>query len=167
MIVVMEQFATDPQINHVVSLIRGLGLKEHVIKGTERTVIAAIGDDRAKNKENIETAPGVEKVMPVLARYKMASREVKKDRTVISLGGTLGASVGGKKVCMIAGPCSVESREQLLQCAQEVKEAGATALRGGAFKPRTSPYEFQGLGEKGLEILAEARDKTGLAVVTE
>ncbi len=167
MIVVMQEGATDAQISHVTQLIRELGLKEHVIKGTERTVIAAIGDDRAKNKENIENAPAVEKVMPVLAKYKMASREVKKDRTIVQLGGTLGATVGGKKVCIIAGPCSVESREQLLLCAKEVKEAGATALRGGAFKPRTSPYEFQGLGEEGLKILAEARDKTGLAVVTE
>jgi 3-deoxy-7-phosphoheptulonate synthase len=97
----------------------------------------------------------------------MASREVKKERTVVSLGGTLGASAGGKKIAMIAGPCSVESRQQLMQCAHEVKEAGATALRGGAFKPRTSPYAFQGLGEEGLEILAEAREQTGLAVVTE
>jgi 3-deoxy-7-phosphoheptulonate synthase len=167
MIVVMEEGATDAQVSHVVTLIKELGLREHVIKGTERTVIAALGDDRAKNKENIENAPGVEKVMPVLAKYKMASKEMKKDRTVVHLGGTLGASVGGKKVCVIAGPCSVESREQLLLCAKEVKEAGATALRGGAFKPRTSPYEFQGLGEEGLKILAEARDKTGLAVVTE
>src|ERR1041384_2729503 len=101
MIVVMEQGATDAQINHVTQLIRERGLKDHVIKGTERTVIAAIGDDRAKNKENIENAPGVEKVMPVLARYKMASREVKKDRTVVALGGTLGATAGGKKVCVI------------------------------------------------------------------
>jgi 3-deoxy-7-phosphoheptulonate synthase len=167
MIVVMEQFATDSQIAHVAALIKELGLRDHIIKGTERTVIAALGDDRAKNKENIENAPGVEKVMPVLAKYKMASREMKKDRSIIPLGGTLGSSAGGKKVCLIAGPCSVESREQLLQCAHEVKEAGATALRGGAFKPRTSPYEFQGLGEKGLEILAEAREQTGLAVVTE
>jgi 3-deoxy-7-phosphoheptulonate synthase len=163
----MQQGASDKQIDHVVSLIRELGLTEHVIKGTERTVVAAVGDDRAKNKENLENVPGVEKVMPVLAPYKMASKEVKKERTVVALGGTLGASVGGKKVCVIAGPCSVESREQLLRCAEEVKEAGATALRGGAFKPRTSPYAFQGLGEKGLEILAEAREKTGLAVVTE
>jgi 3-deoxy-7-phosphoheptulonate synthase len=167
MIVVMQQGASDKQIDHVVSLIRELGLTEHVIKGTERTVVAAVGDDRAKNKENLENVPGVEKVMPVLAPYKMASKEVKKERTVVALGGTLGASVGGKKVCVIAGPCSVESREQLLRCAEEVKEAGATALRGGAFKPRTSPYAFQGMGEKGLEILAEAREKTGLAVVTE
>src|SRR4029079_3518257 len=113
MIVVMEQVATQSQINHVIQLIKELGLREHVIAGTERTVIAALGDDRAKNKENIENAPGVEKVMPVLAKYKMASREVKKDRTVVNLGGTLGATVGTRKVCIIAGPCSVESREQL------------------------------------------------------
>jgi 3-deoxy-7-phosphoheptulonate synthase len=167
MIVVMQEGASEAQVSHVVSLIRELGLKEHVIKGTERTVVAALGDDRAKNKENIENAAGVEKVMPVLAKYKMASREVKKDRTVIALGGSLGASAGGRKVALIAGPCSVESRDQLLRCAEEVKDAGATALRGGAFKPRTSPYDFQGLGEKGLEILAAAREKTGLAVVTE
>ena len=167
MIVVMEQGATDAQIQHVAKLIREFGLHDHIIKGTERTVIAAIGDDRAKSKENLETVPGVERVMPVLAPYKLASREVKKERSVISLGGTLGATAGGKKVCVIAGPCSVESREQLLRCAHEVKEAGATALRGGAFKPRTSPYAFQGLGKEGLEILAEAREKTGLAVVTE
>ena len=167
MIVVMEQGASDAQIQHVAQLIRELGLTDHIIKGTERTVIAAIGDDRAKNKENLETVPGVEKVMPVLAPYKMASREVKKERSVVPLGGTLGASAGGKKVCLIAGPCSVESRTQLLDCAQAVKAAGATALRGGAFKPRTSPYAFQGMGEEGLKILAEARDLTGLAVVTE
>src|SRR4051812_20430801 len=167
MIVVMQQYATDLQIAHVTALIRELGLKDHVIKGTERTVIAAIGDDRAKNKENLETAPGVEKVMPVLAPYKMASKEVKKERSVVPLGGSLGAAAGGKKLALIAGPRSVESRDQLLQCAHEVKAAGATALRGGAFKPRTSPYAFQGLGEEGLQILAEARDQTGLAVVTE
>src|SRR3954466_15668293 len=103
MIVVMEQYATDAQVNHVVKLIRELGLTDHVIKGTERTVIAAIGDDRAKNKENLETAPGVEKVMPVLAPYKMASNETKKERTVVPLGGTLGASAGGNKIALIAG----------------------------------------------------------------
>jgi len=167
MIVVMEQGASQQDIDHVVKSIRELGLREHVITGTERTVVAAIGDDRAKSKENIEMLPGVEKVMPVLAPYKMASREVKKDRTIVPLGGTLGAAAGGKQVCLIAGPCSVENRTALLEVAHQVKEAGATALRGGAFKPRTSPYAFQGLGEKGLEILAEARDQTGLAVVTE
>ncbi len=167
MIVVMEQGANQAQIDRVVKGIRDMNLHEHVIVGTERTVIAALGDDRAKNKENLEALPGVEKVMPVLAPYKMASREVKKERSVIALGGTLGATCGGKKVPIIAGPCSVESREQLMDVAKKVKDAGATALRGGAFKPRTSPYAFQGLGEKGLEIMAEAREKTGLAVVTE
>ncbi|NNM84292.1 MAG: 3-deoxy-7-phosphoheptulonate synthase [Phycisphaerales bacterium] len=167
MIIVMEMGATESQVNHVVSLLREMGLREHIIVGTERTVVAALGDDRAKDKDKLENAPGVEKVMPVLAPYKMASREVKKERTVVALGGSLGGSVGGKKVALIAGPCSVEDRSQLLEIAHAVKEAGATGLRGGAFKPRTSPYAFQGLGEKGLQILAQAREKTGLAVVTE
>ncbi len=167
MIIVMESSAGKEQVDHVVTLLREMGLKEHVIQGSERTVVAAIGDDRAKDKDALENAPGVEKVMPVLAPYKMASREVKTQRTVVALGGTLGGTVGGKKIAMIAGPCSVEDRNKLIEVAHMVKEAGATALRGGAFKPRTSPYAFQGLGEKGLQMLAEARDRTGLAVVTE
>ncbi|MGC8625461.1 MAG: 3-deoxy-7-phosphoheptulonate synthase [Phycisphaerae bacterium] len=167
MIVVMEPAANQAQVDHVVALIREMGLREHVIVGTERTVVACIGDDRKKDKDRLENVAGVEKVMPVLAPYKMASREVKKERSLVVMGGTLGASAGGRKVVMIAGPCSVEDRVKLLEVAHAVKEAGATALRGGAFKPRTSPYAFQGLGEKGLEILAEARAQTGLAVVTE
>lgn len=167
MIVVMEPMASQAQVDHVVTLIREMGLREHVIVGTERTVVACIGDDRKKDKDRLENVAGVEKVMPVLAPYKMASREVKKERSVVAMGGTLGASAGGRKIAMIAGPCSVEDRVKLLEVAHAVKEAGATALRGGAFKPRTSPYAFQGLGEKGLEILAEARAQTGLAVVTE
>ena len=167
MIIVMEQGATDGQVQHVVELVREMGLREHVIVGTERTVVAVLGDDRAKDKDKLENAGGVEKVMPVLAPYKMASREVKKERSVVPLGGRLGGSAGGKKLALIAGPCSVEDRVKLLEIAHMVKEAGATGLRGGAFKPRTSPYAFQGMGEKGLEILAEAREQTGLAVVTE
>ena len=167
MIVVMEPMASQAQVDHVVTLIREMGLREHVIVGTERTVVACIGDDRKKDKDRLENVAGVEKVMPVLAPYKMASREVKKERSVVAMGGTLGASSGGRKIAMIAGPCSVEDRVKLLEVAHAVKDAGATALRGGAFKPRTSPYAFQGLGEKGLEILAEARAQTGLAVVTE
>ncbi len=167
MIVVMEPMASQAQVDHVVTLIREMGLREHVIVGTERTVVACIGDDRKKDKDRLENVAGVEKVMPVLAPYKMASREVKKERSVVAMGGTLGASAGGRKIAMIAGPCSVEDRVKLLEVAHAVKDAGATALRGGAFKPRTSPYAFQGLGEKGLEILAEARAQTGLAVVTE
>ena len=167
MIVVFEQGADKSRVDHVVALIREMGLREHVIVGTERTVVACIGDERKMDIDRVENAPGVEKVMPVLAPYKMASREVKKDRSVVPMGGTLGASAGGKKIALIARPCSVEDRVKLLEVAHAVKEAGATALRGGAFKPRTSPYAFQGMGEKGLEILAEAREQTGLAVVTE
>jgi 3-deoxy-7-phosphoheptulonate synthase len=163
----MEQGTVQSNVDHVVVLIREMGLREHVIVGTERTVVACIGDERKMDAQRLENTPGVEKVMPVLAPYKMASREVKKERSVVSMGGTLGASAGGKKIALIAGPCSVEDRVKLLEVAHAVKEAGATALRGGAFKPRTSPYAFQGLGEKGLEILAEARQQTGLAVVTE
>ncbi len=167
MIVVMQSEASKAQVNHVVKLIREMGLREHIIVGTERTVVAALGDDRHKDKDKLENAGGVERVMPVLAPYKMASREVKKERSIVPLGGRLGGSAGGKRLAIIAGPCSVEDRAKTLELAQAVRDAGATGLRGGAFKPRTSPYAFQGLGEKGLEILAQARDKTGLAVVTE
>ena len=167
MIVVMKLGSSKSQIEHVIQLVREMGLKEHVIEGTERTVVAAIGNDRFKDKSVLETVDGVDKVVPILAPYKMASKEVKKERTVAVLGGTLGGKIGGQKVGVIAGPCSVESKPQLLEIAHAVKEAGATALRGGAFKPRTSPYAFQGLGEKGLELLALARDETGLGIVTE
>lgn len=167
MIIVMELNASAADIERVKKHLHAQGLTDQVIVGTERTVIAALGDDRAKSKDQLEVLPGVEKVMPVLAPYKMASKEVKKERSVIALGGTLGGTVGGTKVALMAGPCSVESRSQLLEIAHAVKEAGATALRGGAFKPRTSPYAFQGMGEQGLEILAEAREQTGLAIVTE
>ncbi len=164
MIVVMKSGSTQSQVEHVITLVREMGLKEHVIVGTERTVIAAIGNDRLKDKSKLETVEGVDKVMPVLAPYKIASREVRKDRTVVGLGS---ARIGGNRVGVIAGPCSVEDRSQILETAHAVKEAGAVALRGGAFKPRTSPYAFQGLAEEGLKILAEAREKTGLAIVTE
>ena len=127
-------------------------------------MIAAIGEKRDGAKQALETGEGVEKVVPILAPYKMASTEVQKERTVVR---ALDLKVGNSHVGIIAGPCSVENRAQLLETAQAVREAGATALRGGAFKPRTSPYSFQGLKEKGLELLAEARSATGLAVVTE
>jgi len=164
MIVVMKSASSQSQIDHVVNLVREMGLKEHVIVGTERTVIAVIGNDRLKDKSKLETVEGVDKVMPVLAPYKMASREVKKDRTTIAIGS---GKIGGNRIGIIAGPCSVEDRSQILETAHAVKEAGAVALRGGAFKPRTSPYAFQGLAEEGLKFLAEAREKTGLAIVTE
>ncbi|MCZ6816433.1 MAG: 3-deoxy-7-phosphoheptulonate synthase [Planctomycetota bacterium] len=165
MIVIMQPGASQTQVDHVVQLVKDFGLREHVIVGTDRTVVAAIGDKRNVDKGAIENAAGVDRVVPILAPYKVASREVKRESSVIPLGS--GASLGGRKVAMIAGPCSVESREQLMEVAEAVKEAGAVGLRGGAFKPRTNPYEFQGLGEKGLELLAEARERTGLAVVTE
>ena len=167
MIVVMKQGSTQAQIAHVIKLVQEMGLKEHVIVGTERTVVAVIGNDRFKDRTALETVEGVDKVVPILAPYKMASKEVKKERSLVPLMLPDTARVGGTKVQVIAGPCSVESEKQLLEIAHAVKEAGATGLRGGAFKPRTSPYAFQGLGEKGLEILAKARQETGLAVVTE
>src|ERR1700722_20275781 len=164
MIVVIKPGATERQIDHVVQSIEQLGLRSHVIVGTERTVIAALGEKRDGAKQALETGDGVEKVVPILAPYKMASTEVKPEPSVVTVRDLI---VGGGHIGVIAGPCSVESRQQILEIAQSVKEAGATGLRGGAFKPRTSPYSFQGLKEKGLELLAEARDATGLAVVTE
>jgi 3-deoxy-7-phosphoheptulonate synthase len=164
MIVVMKPGAPQGQIDHVVERIEQLGLRSHVIVGTERTVVAALGEKRDGAKQCLETSEGVEKVVPILAPYKMASTEVKKEPTVVA---ARDLRVGGGRLGVIAGPCSVESREQILEVAHIVREAGATGLRGGAFKPRTSPYSFQGLKEKGLQLLAEARDETGLAVVTE
>jgi 3-deoxy-7-phosphoheptulonate synthase len=164
MIVVMKPGASQQQIDHVIERIEQLGLRSHVIVGTERTVVAALGEKRDGAKQALETGDGVEKVVPILAPYKMASTEVKKERTRVEV---LGLKVGNSHIGVIAGPCSVEGRSEILEVAHMVKEAGATALRGGAFKPRTSPYSFQGLKEKGLEMLAEARQQTGLAVVTE
>ncbi len=166
MIVVMKPGATKEQIQHVVDVVCDYGLKEHVIYGTDRTVIACIGDKRRVDKGAIENAPMVERVMPILAPYKMASTEVKKDRTIVEIGPER-FPIGGNRIGMIAGPCAVESREQIIRLAEQVKAAGGIGLRGGAFKPRTSPYSFQGHGVEGLKMLAEARERTGLAVVTE
>jgi 3-deoxy-7-phosphoheptulonate synthase len=160
----MKRGATPQQIEHMIARVEQLGLKAHPIYGTERTVIAAIGEKRDEFRHSLESGPGVAEVVPILAPYKVASREVKAEATVVRVG-TL--AVGNCHVGMIAGPCSVESEEQTLAAARAVKAAGATALRGGAFKPRTSPYSFQGMKEDGLKILAAARDETGLAVVTE
>jgi 3-deoxy-7-phosphoheptulonate synthase len=164
MIVVMKPGATQRQIDHVIERIEQLGLRSHVIVGTERTVVAALGEKRDGAKQALETGEGVEKVVPILAPYKMASTEVKQERTCVA---ALGLKVGGRHLGVIAGPCSVESRDQILELAHLVKAARASGLRGGAFKPRTSPYSFQGLKEKGLQMLAEARSQTGLAIVTE
>ncbi len=164
MIVVMKRGATPEQIAHMIERVESLGLKPHPIYGTERTVIAAIGEKRDEHRQSLESGAGVEEVVPILAPYKVASLEVKPEPTVVRAGSL---AVGDSHIGMIAGPCSVESESQTLATARAVKAAGATALRGGAFKPRTSPYSFQGLKEKGLEILAAAREETGLAVVTE
>ncbi|MGD0517468.1 MAG: 3-deoxy-7-phosphoheptulonate synthase [Thermoguttaceae bacterium] len=164
MIVVMKKGATKEQIEHMILQVEKLGLKAHPIYGTERTVIAAVGEKRDEYRTSLESGPGVAEVVPILAPYKVASREVKPEPTVVRAGTLV---VGNCHLGMIAGPCSVESEEQTIATARAVKKAGATALRGGAFKPRTSPYSFQGLKEEGLKILATARDETGLAVVTE
>lgn len=167
MVVVMNLGATPRQIEHVVQMVRDMGLKEHVIVGTERTVVAVLGDDRQKDRTVFETVDGVERVVPILKPYKMASIEVKKERSIVPLRKGTNATVGGKRVGVIAGPCSVESRAQIVEIAHAVKEAGAIGLRGGAFKPRSSPYAFQGMGLDGLELLVQAREETGLAIVTE
>jgi 3-deoxy-7-phosphoheptulonate synthase len=165
---VMNPGANKEQVERVCGLVREMGLKDQVIVGTERTVIACVGNDRFKDRGAMETLPGVEKVMQILAPYKMASREVKQERTQIELlPGRPETAIGGTKVQVIAGPCSVESKQQILDAAHAAKAAGAVGLRGGAFKPRTSPYSFQGMGEDGLKLLAAARDATGLAIVTE
>ena len=164
MIVVMKPGANQRQIDHMIERIEQLGLRSHVIVGTERTVIAALGEKRDGAKQALETGDGVDKVVPILAPFKMASTEVKQERTVVEANGL---KIGGTSVGVIAGPCSVENREQILEIAEMVREAGATGLRGGAFKPRTSPYSFQGIKEKVLQLLAEARSKTGLSIVTE
>jgi 3-deoxy-7-phosphoheptulonate synthase len=160
----MRKGATQEQVMHMVQRVEQLGLKSHVIVGTERTVIAAIGDKRDEHRSSLERGPGVAEVVPILAPYKVASLEVKPERTVIRVGRLV---VGNSHLGVIAGPCAVEDEEQTIAIARAVKAAGATALRGGAFKPRTSPYSFQGLKEEGLRILAAAREVTGLPVVTE
>ena len=164
MIVVMEKGASEDQIHHMIDRVHQLGLKAHVIRGTERTVIAAVGDERVTKAESLESGPGVAEVLPILAPYKVASRELQPESTRVQV---LEFQAGRDVVGVIAGPCSVESEEQIISTAHAVKRAGATALRGGAFKPRTSPYSFQGMKEEGLKLLAAAREETGLAVVTE
>jgi 3-deoxy-7-phosphoheptulonate synthase len=164
MIIVMRRDAKKEDIEHMIKQVESLKLKPTVLQGTERTVIAAIGDERNAPAGVFESSPGVDEVLPVLAPYKLASLETKSEPSVVRAGSL---TVGGGTLGVIAGPCSVESEEQLVSSARAIKKAGATALRGGAFKPRTSPYAFQGLKEEGLKLLATARDETGLAVVTE
>jgi 3-deoxy-7-phosphoheptulonate synthase len=166
MIIVLKPNISKRDEAAVLREIKKLGYNPHVMRGVERVVVGAIGDERThQNLETLTTWPQVEKVMPVQKRYKLTSREAHKANSTIRLAN--GTVIGGKKFVVMAGPCSVESEKQLLTAAHGVADAGATVLRGGAFKPRTSPYEFQGLGEKGLKLLAKARRETGLAIITE
>ena len=172
MIVNMSDNATEEQIDHIIQRIREAGFQPHVTRGTERTIVAAVGSGGRRHEiEALSVAPGVDNVVAIAQPFKLVSRQTRPQLSVVSVGGEKNGGVevkiGGPEVVVIAGPCSVESREQLLETAQGVKRAGATMLRGGAYKPRTSPYEFQGLGIEALKILREARELTGLPVVTE
>ena len=165
MIVNMSRNATEEQIQHVVARIKECGYQAHLIRGAERTVIGAVGSNgRRVELEALQAAPGVEELVPISQPFKLVSRQLRPQNTVVNVGGV---PIGGERWVVIAGPCSVESREQILETARAVKAAGASLLRGGAYKPRTSPYDFQGLGVEALELLKEARKETGLPIVTE
>jgi len=164
MVITLKPGTTEKGIQHVVEKIKELGFTPHISRGDERTIIGVIGENAIRSREIFEAMFIVESVMPISRPYKLVSREFKKERTIVKVRDV---QIGGKEVVVIAGPCAVEGRNQLLQIAQEIKEAGAKILRGGAFKPRTSPYSFQGLGEEGLKYLAEVSKITHLPVVTE
>lgn len=165
MIIVMKSGAREGDLEEVIKRVKDLGYQPHIIRGVQRTVIGAVGDERGKARlQSLESLPGVESVVPILQPFKLASREFKPQKTVVKVGDV---EIGGERLAMMAGPCSVESEAQLLETARAVKEAGATILRGGAYKPRTSPYAFQGLEEEGLKLLAKAREITGLKIITE
>ncbi|MDH5767771.1 MAG: 3-deoxy-7-phosphoheptulonate synthase [Nitrospirota bacterium] len=166
MIIVMKAGATKRERDEVIKKIKELGYKPHVIHGTTRDVIGAVGDERGKVVlQSIESMQGVENVVPILKPYKLASREIKKELSAIKLSDDV--AIGDKDIIVMAGPCAVENEEQIIEVAAAVKKAGAKVLRGGAFKPRTSPYSFQGMKEEGLKLLAKAREATGLPVITE
>jgi len=164
MIIVLRPHSTEPEIAEVCRRIEALGLTPHLSRGVERTIIGAIGDERILLDKAIEALPMVEQVVPILKPYKLASRDFHPENTVVPVGEV---RIGGRGVVVIAGPCAIESREMVLEVARAVRASGAHVLRGGAFKPRTSPYAFQGLGEEGLRFLAEAGRETGMPVVTE
>lgn len=165
MIIVLKPEATQKDVDHIVERAAQLGLKPHISKGTERTIIGLIGPEDVLRSIPLEVFPGVENVIPILAPYKLVSREFKKENSLVPVGKHI--SVGGKKIIIFAGPCAIENEELLLEIGEKVKFAGASALRGGAYKPRTSPYAFQGLGEEGLDILNRVSKKLGLPTVTE
>jgi 3-deoxy-7-phosphoheptulonate synthase len=165
MIIVLKSGSSDAEVQDICRRITAMGYRPHTIRGELRTVIGAVGDDRGKERlRSLESFECVESVTPILQPFKLASREVRSANSVIRVDGV---TIGGERLVVMAGPCSVESRDQVLEVAAKVKEAGATILRGGAFKPRTSPYAFQGLEEEGLKLLAEAKRETGLPIITE
>jgi len=164
-IIILEPKATEQDLGRVVGRVEKAGLKVHLSKGTERTIIGVVGDERKMDIQSLEVLPGVERVMRVLRPFKLASREFKPDNTVVRVSD--GVEVGGNQIVVMAGPCAVENEKDLMETALAVRAAGAQVLRGGAFKPRTSPYSFQGLGKDGLRLLAKARDLSGLSIVTE
>ncbi|HEX2944631.1 MAG TPA: 3-deoxy-7-phosphoheptulonate synthase [Clostridia bacterium] len=164
MIIVMSKNATRQEIDNVEHKLSELGFKTHPIIGEVKTVIGAIGDKRLLNTHAISSMPGVENLVPIMKPFKLAGKELKQEPTVIEVGGL---KIGGNEIVVMAGPCAIESEENFLETAQKVKEAGAGILRGGAFKPRSSPYSFQGLEEDGLKIMAKARELTGMPIVTE
>jgi len=164
MLIVMDSAAKPEDVRRVVETVESLGLQAHAIPGAQRTAIGITGNRGAIQPGSFENLPGVAEVIPVSAPYKLVSREAKRENTVVSVGGV---PVGGEQLVVIGGPCAVESEEQALEVARAVREAGATLYRGGAFKPRTSPYSFQGLGVEGLKILSKVRAETGLPIVTE
>lgn len=164
MIIVLKPDVTQKEIDHIIERVEKLGLKHMISRGVKRTIIGVIGEEDILRVQPLEVYPGVEKVLPILKPFKLVSRDFKPEDSVIEIDGV---RIGGSQIVIMAGPCAVESRESLLETAKAVKAAGAKFLRGGAFKPRTSPYSFQGLGEEGLKYLKEASEATGLLVVTE
>ncbi|KKT74427.1 MAG: Phospho-2-dehydro-3-deoxyheptonate aldolase, partial [Candidatus Peregrinibacteria bacterium GW2011_GWA2_44_7] len=163
MIIVMKPHTPEEQIQRILDEMRSQNLQPMPLIGTERVVIAVIGDERILNVSHISSLPGVSKVMPVLQPYKLASRETKHENTIIKVKKT---EIGGEKVVIMAGPCTIENEKQMLEAAEVAHKAGVTILRGGAFKPRTTPYSFQGMGEEGLKLIRHAADKYDMAVVT-
>lgn len=164
MILILQSRATDDQIAHVVEKVESLGLQAHLSRGTYRTIVGIIGDESKLSEERLKSIPGVSQVVPVLPPYKLASLEAHPEPSVVDVSGV---KIGGGHLGMIAGPCSVEDRDRMLRIAESVRESGANLFRGGAYKPRTSPYAFQGLGEDGLKILREVGDRFGMPIVTE
>src|SRR6478609_5077833 len=165
MLIVMRHGAAEEEIQRVVETIEEMGYQARPMPGLQRTTVGLVGNDGRVDGSRIESLPGVAEVIHVSKPYKQVSREWKTENTVVTIAP--GVSFGGSEIVVIAGPCSVESEEQIISAARAVRDAGATALRGGAFKPRSSPYSFQGLGKRGLDLLAIARRETGLPIVTE